>query len=98
MNACVCAVKRESEALSVFEQKRRDVASALGNLCGIDMKDIFLRPLLTHMGILDDYECIGNDGQREIDVVGTDTELGQHYCRGIVEYCGMNNIDFFLEH
>eukprot|EP00959_Pyramimonas_sp_CCMP1952_P452747 9467105-Pyramimonas_sp.AAC.1 len=62
------------------------------------MKDMFLRPLLTRMGILGDYECVGDGGHWKIDVVGADTELGQHYRRGIVEYFGMNNVDTFLTH
>eukprot|EP00959_Pyramimonas_sp_CCMP1952_P277690 5804553-Pyramimonas_sp.AAC.1 len=68
LKACVRAVKQESETLSVFAQKRNEVASAMRTLCENDMRDVFLRPLLTHMGILDDYECIGNDGQWKIDV------------------------------
>ena len=62
------------------------------------MKDIFVRPLLAHMGILDEYECVVAAGHRKIDVVGTDTALGQHYRRGIVEYFGVSNVDDFLMH
>ena len=58
----------------------------------------FARPLLTKMGNLDDYEGARVDGHRKIDVVGTDSALGQHYRRGIVEYFGISNVDGFLRH
>mgnify|MGYP001292936738 CR=1 FL=1 len=98
LNACLRAVKHDSEMLTVFEQKRAAVATALRNLCENDMQDIFLRPLLVHMGILDEYECEVAAGHRKIDVVGTDTALGQHYRRGIVEYFGVSNVGEFLMH
>ena len=60
------------------------------------MKYICLRPLLVHMGNLDDYERRDVAGHRKIDDIGTDTELGQHYRRGIVEYFGISNVDEFL--
>ncbi|CAK0845689.1 unnamed protein product, partial [Prorocentrum cordatum] len=88
----------QSQALLVFEQRRREITSALRNLCENDMKEIFLRPLLTHLGILEDYECVGDGGRWEIHVVGADTELGQQYRRGIVEYFGMNNVGDFPTH
>ena len=98
LNACLRAVEHESVMFTVFEQKRAAVATALRNLCENDMKDICLRPLLVHMGILDEYECEVAAGHRKIDVVGTDTALGQHYRRGIVEYFGVSNVDEFLMH
>eukprot|EP00959_Pyramimonas_sp_CCMP1952_P305873 6400655-Pyramimonas_sp.AAC.1 len=62
------------------------------------MKEIFLRPLLVHMGISEDYERPDDAGNQKIDVVGTDTPLGQHYRRGIVEYFGTSNVAQFLLH
>ena len=97
-NACMRAVEQENDMLSLFKQKREAVAMSLRSLCENEMKEIFLRPLLVHMGISDDYDRPDHAGNRKIDVVGTDTMLGQHYRRGIVEYFGISNVDGFLMH
>ena len=97
-HACLCSVREDAAKWTAFEEKRTEVATALRPLCANEMKDIFLRPLLVHMGNLDDYERVDGDGHRKIDVVGADTALGQHYRRGIVEYFGMSNVSAFLTH
>ena len=98
MNACLRAVEQEHAAETVFEQKRIEVAISMRNLCENEMKDIFLRPLLVHMGILDEFERLDAGGNWKIDVVGRDTAEGQLYRRGIVEYFGSSNMDAFLMH
>ncbi|CAK0884980.1 unnamed protein product [Prorocentrum cordatum] len=98
LDACVSAVKLECNALSVFTEKREAVALALRILCQDEMKEVFLRPLLVHMDILDDYDRVNDGGYRKIDIVGADSDLGQRYRRGIIEYSGASNMDVFLRH
>ena len=97
-HACLHSVLEDAAKWTAFEERRTEVATALRPLCANEMKDLFLRPLLVHMGNLDDYDRVDGDGHRKIDVVGADTALGQHYRRGIVEYFGMSNVSAFLTH
>ena len=53
--ACVQAVTEESMIKRRFEEQRQAMAQAFRALCREELKEMFLRPLLTYMNILDQY-------------------------------------------
>ena len=52
---CVTAVRTEHDAYQRFVTARRDVSEAFGNLCIRPLEEIFIRPLLLSLGLLEDF-------------------------------------------
>ena len=89
---------------NVFEEKRTAVVEAFRALCREELKDIFLAPLLTSMGLKELYfdeveleEVPGLPrGCMKIDVACVDCAQGARYRQSIVEYLGTQNFQEFL--
>ena len=90
---------------NVFEEKRTAVVEAFRALCRQDLKELFLAPLLTSMGVKELYfdevelaEISGLPrGCMKIDVACVDCAQGARYRRSIVEYLGTENLQSLLE-
>ena len=104
LHACLAAVTDDHRKRNVFQEKRVAVVEAFRALCREDLKEIFLAPLLSSMGLKESYfdeveleEVAGLPrGCMKIDVACVDCVQGARYRQSIVEYLGTQNFQEFL--
>ena len=104
MRTCLDAVTEDHRKKNVFQEKRIAVVEAFRALCREDLKEIFLGPLLSSMGLKELYfeeveleEVAGLPrGCMKIDVACVDCAQGARYRQSIVEYLGTQNFQEFL--
>ena len=103
-HSCLAAVTEEHRKKTVFAQKRLAVVESFRALCREDLKEIFLAPLLSSMGLKESYfeEMEMEDvaglprGCMKIDVACVDCAQGARYRQSIVEYLGTQNFQELL--
>ena len=99
---CVSAVRAEHDAYERFTSARLDVVDAFGNLCIRPLEDIFIRPLLMYLGLLDDFCGAMAAVERSEPQISKFEALFIHCSqttrlrRSVVEYCGAENFHRLL--
>ena len=102
-SACVRAVAQEGQAHDAFQVQRDHIGEAFKALCGPELREAFLRPLLSAMGLDHDYlDAVWlAEGCQHVrckaDVMAGDSADGQLFRRSVVEYCGSSNLQVFLQ-
>jgi len=91
---CLDAVRREEAWYAAFADKRRDVVKAFAATCTPLLEHTFVRPLLTHLKLLDEYTnsevLIGNRHyQSRLHVLFADNVDAAFFQQGVMETCGV---------
>ena len=100
---CVEALRSERVRYTRFMATRVAVADALGALCTRPMEHVFIRPLLRHLGMLQEYveeSVCPEDAARSLSKYGAlfaHGALSRRLHQGIVERCGVNNFHVLHE-
>ena len=94
---CVSALRDQRDVDKKFMVARNKVVDAFGTLCTRNLEHCFLRPLLTHLGLLESFEstaaCVPGvgDEKSKYDALFYGDALGVKYRRSVVETAGVSN-------
>ena len=77
-----------------FHEHRLRVVKAFQNTCISSLKDLFVRPLLNSLDLLDGYSTSTSTLEcSKLEALFLRHEESQLYCAAVVESCGLDNFD-----
>ena len=100
---CVDAFRSEHHAYEKFMAVRHRIVTEFAQLCIRPLEHSFLRPLLTHLNMLEEYENTLADtpgpasGTTKFEALFEEGPLANKLRQSIVEHCGVNNFEVLFE-
>ena len=100
---CVAAAGAEHRSYEEFTNVRANVVNEFANLCVRSLEYSFVRPLLEHLGLMEEYEHqtvrVQETGAMvcKLDMLFSGGPQARRLLQSVVEHCGVSHFDVLFE-